>query len=96
MRSAPQGQHLPRRPVALRIKLVELNRPPLWGLYRAAAGSSWAKALAEEFVWEGACGCEHRRIDARCPDDQDSHDVGVEDLRLRRSRMNCSEDERCG
>jgi len=29
-------------PVALCIKSVELNRPPLWGLYRAAVGASWA------------------------------------------------------
>jgi hypothetical protein len=36
MRSAPRGQHSPVAPVALRIKSVELNRSPLWGLYHAA------------------------------------------------------------
>ena len=36
MRSAPAGQLSQEAPVALRIKLVELNRPLLWGLYRVA------------------------------------------------------------
>jgi hypothetical protein len=41
MRSAPRGQRSRKAPVALRIKSVELNRSPLWGLYRDAAGLSW-------------------------------------------------------
>ena len=42
MRSAPRGQHSPAEPVALRIKSVELNRSPLWGLYHAPGRSRCA------------------------------------------------------
>ncbi len=39
MRSAPRGQHSHEAPVALRIKSVELNRSPLWGLYHGQSRS---------------------------------------------------------
>ena len=54
------GVRRSRRPgraasVALRIKAVELNRPPLWGLYQGDAGVSWAGEL-----WAGRRGPRSR------------------------------------
>lgn len=83
----------PEAPVALRIKLVELNRPLLWGLYRVATCSSCAKVTASEWDGKEACWRQHGRIDAWHSDGKDSRDLRRRDWWLRRSRMSCGEDE---
>ena len=86
----------PEAPVALRIKLVELNRSLLWGLYRMAKDSSCAKPAADDSVGEKAFGRSDRRIEVRRRYEKDSRDPRMEELWLRRSRRSSGQDERCG
>ena len=56
------GQFCPEAPVALRIKLVELNRPLLWGLYRVARGRLDNPAIERGIRGKTRrrCGCRRR------------------------------------